>query len=94
MSFVELNTVDPMIAMQEERDYLLARVRALEQIIVDQSRFNFDLEYLRFCRYAMATVPEQINRGFDEKHNRFHHGNLQKRFMGWFACARAREVRR
>lgn len=94
MTMIETNTIDPMIAMQEERDYLLARVNALEQIILDQSVFNFDVEYVKFCRIARAKWKEHLLLGWDSAHDRFRHGNLQKRWQGWLACAEAREVKR
>lgn len=94
MTMIETNTIDPMIAMQEERDYLLARVHALEQIILDQSVFNFDVEYVKFCRVAQAKWRDHLARGWNDKTARFNHGNLHRRFQGWLACAEAREIKR
>lgn len=94
MTMVELNTIDPMIALQEERDYLLARVHALEQIIIDQTSFNFDIEYVSFCKHAKSKYRSQLDRGWDDERCRFRHGNLHKRWEGWLACAQSREVKR
>ena len=95
MNMIELNTIDPMIAARDEREYLMARIRALEQIIIDQSAFNLDVEFARFCRYARSGhLHEQVQRGWNTELDRFNHGNLQKRWLGWLACAKSREVTR
>lgn len=66
---------------------------ALKAVIMEIGRYDPALELERFRAHAAAKYSAILDQGWSDKHNGFNNSGLNKRWIGWLECAKAREIK-
>lgn len=66
---------------------------ALKAVIMQLGKYDPVTELEKFRQHAQATYPSILDQGWSAKHNGFNNSGLNKRWKGWLACAKAREIK-